>query len=876
MSDLYKVQSLRTYGSSENVYQNLKKYRSVFDEEECTFLYAELAFYNKKFDEDEWTAQGRMVCTRVDDESIMCDHNKTYTISKTTNIFYVREGWGTPTAGWWKKGKYRWDAYINGTLVGTVYFYILALGKVTPDQNPYIELKEVKLFESDNVNQPAYGSRNYLKSFKQSSLRYLYVELLIDLKEGTPRPLPLEFTFNFYNSQGQYKATCSNFFTYEAADTLIYMDTGYGSATPGGFWFADKYTVEIIFMDTLIGVAPFEIGENDEASGGSLPFKTSRRLSTADSSAQEAAKPTEKPKPTFEEATAELKKLIGLESVKQQLDEFSTYLQFLQIRKKKGFTEHSKFNMHAVFTGNPGTGKTTVAAMMGQIYHSLDLLSKGHVVEVGRVDLIGEYIGQTAPKVQKAIDKARGGILFIDEAYALTARAQGADNRDFGPEALEVLMKEMSDGKGDIAMIFAGYPKEMSQFLSTNPGMSSRINSVIKFPDYTPDELMQIAQYAAKKKDIVLSPEAEQFIFRKVVEAYRNRNEQFGNARYIHGIIEECKENMALRLVRSGKNLDELTSEEISTVALFDAERSFGVSNAQNVQIPVDQPLLDEALAELHALVGIDPIKHQVDELAKLVRYYTEIGRDVRKAFSIHTVFTGNPGTGKTTVARILVKIYKALGVLERGHLVECDRKALVSGYIGQTAIKTEELIASAKGGGLFIDEAYSLFTGENDTYGKEAINTLLKAMEDQRGEFMVIVAGYVDEMRHFLESNPGLMSRFDKTIHFDDYSEPQLAEIARTMFLDENLYLDESSTEILGQYIRQLVASKHKYFGNGRTIRKIVKEIIRRQNLRLASLSSGERSPELIRTVQEADLENIRLADFDASSPSERKIIGF
>lgn len=870
MSDLFKLQQMRTYGSAENLYQNFKKYRRVFDEKECSYLYVEVAFFNKKFDEQDWRTNVRLICTREDDGTKICEHNKTYTITKDTNIYYVREGWGTPEPGWWKKGKYRWDAYIGETFVGTYNFFINNLGLVTESENPYFSIRTLKMFETGTTIIPK-AERTYYKKFAAATTRYINIELDIEWQTAL-RPMPFEFIFNFYNDVGQYKATCAYFWEYTHESMTCTFDSGDGAATAGSFWVADSYTVEVIFMDTLVAVVPFSVGEAAETHEGTLAYYTTR---TAADASEGAITPTIKKKMTFDEATENLKQLIGLDKVKEQLDEFSTYLQFLQVRKKKGFTESGKFNMHAVFMGNPGTGKTTVANMLGQIYHSLDLLSKGHVVEVGRVDLVGEYIGQTAPKVQKAIEKARGGILFIDEAYALTSRAQGADSRDFGPEVIEVLLKEMSDGAGDIAMIFAGYPKEMNQFLATNPGMSSRIQSVITFPDYTPNEMMEIAAYSAKKKDVIISEAAREFIHRRVVEEYRNRDEHFGNARYVNGIIEECKENMALRLMRSGLNLEDMSSDQLSTIDLADAEKAFGVSNSQNVQIPVDQPLLDDALRELHALIGINDIKSQVDEMVKLVRYYTEIGRDVKKAFSIHTVFTGNPGTGKTTVARILVKIYKALGVLERGHLVECDRKNLVGTYIGETAVKTANLIASAKGGGLFIDEAYALNTGSGDTYGKEAINTLLKAMEDQRGEFMVVVAGYVDEMRGFLESNPGLMSRFDKSINFPDYTAEQLLEIARSLLVAEYLYLDIEAAAVLNQYIGQLLANKHKYFGNARTMRKLIKEVARRQNLRLAQLSAAERTPELIRTVAVADLQNIRLSEFEAGS-DERKTIGF
>lgn len=869
MSVHFKFQHLKVFGSTENLYQNFKKYRIVYDEAECTYIYAELAFYNKKFDEEDWTANVRLICTNEATHEAICTLDKTYNVTNDTNIYYSREGWGTPSPGWWKKGKYRWDAYINGEFVGKTHFHIDNKGLVTTSANPYLTLKGVRLFESA-TGALELSKRQYLQEFDKSATRYIHMELDIELKT-TERPFPVEFQFNFYNDAGQYKASTSYFQEQTETVNNLLIDTAYGAATVG-FWYADKYTMEILFMDSLVGIVQFVVSDHAVPHDGSLPFALDSQPTQTSAPTPPPAKPADNPKPTFEEATAELKKLIGLESVKTQMDEFATYLQFLQIRKKKGFEESGKFNMHTVFTGNPGTGKTTVAKMLGQIYYSLDLLSKGHVVEAGRADLVGEYIGQTAPKVQKLLEKARGGILFIDEAYALSDR--GDDGKDFGKEVIEVLLKEMSDGAGDLAIVFAGYPQEMQAFLTSNPGLGSRIANSIAFPDYTPNELMEIATYAAQKRDIVLSPEASSFLHRKIVEVYRNRDKHFGNARFVHGIIEECKENMALRLMKSG-NLDALDKDALSTVTLDDAERAFGVSNRQLVQIPIDEPLLQEALLELHSLVGMNDIKRDVDELAKLVRYYTEIGRDVKKAFSLHTVFMGNPGTGKTTVARIITKIYKALGVLERGHLVETDREGLVAPYVGQTAIKTDEKIQLALGGCLFIDEAYALGKGggQND-FGGEAVDTLLKRMEDKRGEFMVIVAGYPDEMRNFLELNPGLMSRFDRTLTFSDYSNVELFDIAIDMLEAEQLYPNDEATTLIRDYIQHLLENKHTYFGNARTVRKVVKEITRRQNLRLALLPASERTPAMIRTVLPEDVQNIQL--MEQNQTPKRKSIGF
>jgi SpoVK/Ycf46/Vps4 family AAA+-type ATPase len=248
--------------------------------------------------------------------------------------------------------------------------------------------------------------------------------------------------------------------------------------------------------------------------------------------------------------------------------------------------------------------------------------------------------------------------------------------------------------------------------------------------------------------------------------------------------------------------------------------------------------------------------------------------------FYLHTVFVGNPGTGKTTVARILTKIYKALGVLERGHMVETDRQGLVAGYVGQTAIKTAERIDESMGGVLFIDEAYALTSSGNGSmaggsdFGNEAIQTILKRMEDNRGQFFVFAAGYPDNMEAFLKANPGLRSRFDKILKFEDYQSKDLMKIALQMLEQERLIVDKDAGKHLVKYLDFLYEFRDKYFGNARSVRNVVNDIVKNQSLRLASIPAEERDPNILNLITYEDVATLKLSHED--NIFNKKSIGF
>jgi SpoVK/Ycf46/Vps4 family AAA+-type ATPase len=846
----YKFNAIKIYSSDEWMANSTKRYRTVFDRMETNYMRAEFSFFNKLFDEEEWETTVNLKAFKLDgsNKTELCNLDSKITVKTDENIVYVRDGWGNETYGtFWKRGDYQWEAYLDNEFVGSAKFYIEDVGVVTNDYNPYMEIESIKLYSGPFEVMPENESK-YLVKFNRDETLYVWVECKI--KNKTSADWFCELFYNFYDDARQLKGQTDtlNYIDKNKQDEKFSYEAGWGNKTTGS-WKHDKYTVEIVFMDTLLAIVPFEVGAEEvegevEILGNNL-------------SAVPLKKGTEKTAESLEDIMKQLNELIGLQEVKKEIKDHISYLNFIKLRKEKGFEDSEKMSLHSVFTGNPGTGKTTVVNLLGKIYNKMGLLSKGHVKEVDRSDLVGEYIGQTAPRVKKLIDEARGGILFIDEAYALSRE----DDKDFGKEAIEILIKEMSDGKGDIAIMCAGYPKEMKHFLESNPGMKSRFNYYFHFDDYVPDELEEIALFACTKRSVKLTDEAKTEIRKILVEAFRNRNDSFGNARFAFSLIDEAKMNLGLRLM-TNPDVANLTEEALQTIELADVEPIIAGKQKKKLNFEVDELRLKESLHELNSLVGLINIKDEINELVKLVRYYRETGKHTLNKFSLHTVFTGNPGTGKTTVARIIGGIYKSLGLLEKGHVVETDREGLIAGYVGQTALKTKVKIDEAMGGVLFIDEAYALSDGSNNDFGKEAIEIILKNMEDNRGKFAVIVAGYPDNMSNFLLSNPGLKSRFDRVLNFIDYTSAELYDIAVGLLAKENLKADAKAEEHLRKYFDILFSKKDKYFGNARTVRNVVGEAIKNQNLRMASMPSAHRTKEMLDILTLDDVKEFTLEE--------------
>lgn len=514
----------------------------------------------------------------------------------------------------------------------------------------------------------------------------------------------------------------------------------------------------------------------------------------------------------------ELAAIIGLEDVKDFVRTQYNVILAREKRKKASLKVDTTQSLNMIFSGNPGTGKTTMARVVADMFHSMGLLKSGHLVETDKSGLIAEYVGQTAKKTEEVFKSALGGVLFIDEAYAITN-----DGSSYGQECIDILVKLIEDYRGEILVILAGYSKEMNDFMKANSGLESRFPLKIEFPDYSADELFEIGKNMISKKGFSLSEDAILVFKEAIYNLKRHSTAVSGNGRMVRNYIDEIIRNQSSRIA-----LSEVSTEEMTVIIAKDIEAESPVENTYNLE------------AELSKVVGLESVKNYIRSLnARLMvqEQRKKHGLKVSTTQTLHMIFMGNPGTGKTMMARTVANVLSNMGIISTNKLVETDRSGLVAGYVGQTAIKTREVIESALNGVLFIDEAYALAQGGNNDFGQEAIDTLVKMMDDNRDRLVVILAGYYDDMHNFLNQNAGLKSRFPNIIEFEDYSTDELLSIAKKMYKEQGYVLSSEAIGLLGEIFEK--GKKQPQFGNGRYVRNIFEKSLNSQAVRLSRSST-------------------------------------
>ena len=525
------------------------------------------------------------------------------------------------------------------------------------------------------------------------------------------------------------------------------------------------------------------------------------------------------------ESEKKLNEMIGLSGIKESIKKIKAYA----LANK----DSKDLNIHMCFLGNPGSGKTEVARYIAGILYENKILPTKKIIEVDRSGLVSQYFGATAEKTSGVIASAMGGVLFIDEAYALGNNSDHGVT-DYGKEAIDTLVKAMEDFRGKFCVILAGYKSEMLQMLSTNPGFKSRIQFTLDFPNYSRDELNEIATQMLKKRQYSIGDAAMNRILD--ITDIKRKEPNFANAREIRNILDQVIMCQNVRCL--GTDDKELGLVDVNKY-IEDADINLPMSETKAGRILSGEEELDQ-------LIGL----HSVKRMIKKIKAYAKRNQGAPD-FNLHMCFYGNPGTGKTEVARILSRILYDAGVLKEAKIIETDAHGLIGQYVGETAPKTQKRIDESMNGVLFIDEAYALAasTGNNvNSYGEEAIATLLKGMEDRRGQFCVILAGYKEEMKSLLNANPGFESRIQFSLEFPDYTREELGEIANS-FLSKKKYsiTDDALNRLLD--IADFFRAKPN-FANARTVRNVLDQVILNQNLRTEDC--GDKSEIILQDVDD------------------------
>lgn len=479
-------------------------------------------------------------------------------------------------------------------------------------------------------------------------------------------------------------------------------------------------------------------------------------------------------------------------------------------------------NRTLLFIGAPGTGKSIVADWFIDILKKNQLLqsdveivdAKKLKAEYGDEFSLGNFLHQISNKVLVIED------IHVDVDYAAE------------------IFRAVSLNKLGKICICIGLDTPLDNYLRDNPDIKQKVDYTFDFKPYNDSELRDILKSKIRQKGYLFSENMDDLLVQFVTEGNKNPNKEHVNGYLAEELWNKIYECFSAR-VRPFESPD------------------FQTIYPEDIPIRNVKKTEEEIFAELDSLIGLEEVKLQIRQLWTSVKMTLErrkmgISAELPK---LHIVFKGNPGTGKTTVARILGELFYSIGLLPSSNIFEADRSKLIAQYVGQTAPLVNDCCDKAIGGILFIDEAYALKQGDNDSFGQEAIDTLLKRMEDDRGKFIVIVAGYPNEMNRFLKSNPGLDSRFNTTFNFADYSPEELLQIFNQYVTKKDFVMTDKAMLKASVVIKKLYAARTKDFANAREMRNLYDKTKRDFDNRIATLPENQRTKEVLQTIEAEDI---------------------
>ena len=695
----------------------------------------------------------------------------------------------------------------------------------------HVELTNICLLRSED-SEEAFSdvdqSLTYIQ-FRREDLAQIFVASLFE-----PRTqLPTEFfrvNVALYDDMGrllQFENREASYAENEGCD-YQFLTVSLGSFSDY-HWEQGSYRIEVSWCREVMASLMFTVAEKDLLGDFDINAiqpkvdRGSRKIVQGVKNAQE-----------------KLDAMIGMKKIKERIASLRQMSRLKQQRQRVGLPTQ-EIPLHALFIGNAGTGKSTIVELIGQLYHEMGLLSKGHVVYEERRTLIGRYYDSELRETERALRNAQGGILFIDHAPTLNVKD---DPKDPGHKVLESLLIAMEDrDKRDWMLVLAGYPNEMDKMLNSNPGLRSCFNETFYFEDFKVDELMQIADLHCRQNKYLMTEEARLNLESLVTRDYNTRDESFGNGRYIKQLLEQkIIPHMGLRLLNvetpTIAQLQTITEEDIPSLRRSESSRG---------------------LEQLREMVGLTSLKTSIEshlDFVKMTNLRMQQGIHTSMP-PLHMVFMGNPGTGKTTVAGYMGEIYASFGILSHGEVIHVEKSDLVGDHIGETEAKVRAVLSRARGNVLFIDEAYQLWSAKDDhDFGRIVVESLLTTLSNEYVDMIVILAGYTHEMDRLLEMNPGLKSRFPYVFHFEDYTADELLKIGKYSVRRQGFAMTEEAEKLLRAIILKQTRQKTSSFGNARFVKRLLTtQILPRMASRLAQQCTSVPSLQELTTIIGEDM---------------------
>ena len=621
-----------------------------------------------------------------------------------------------------------------------------------------------------------------------------------------------EMIWNLYSATGVLLET----FTSDFSNTETFNALAKFGEFNDYVWEKGEYRLELKWFQETMLSALFKVGDQDIANEYD-PLVIRRKEETIQEQADGLS------------ALERLDRMAGLEDIKKKVHSFVNYTKLQQKRKEAGLPTKQPA-LHARFLGNPGTGKTTVAKLLGQIYKELGLLSSGHVVVEERKNFIGRYYDSEGSAVDNALSRAKGGILLIDEAYNLYVEN---DEKDPGRRVLEYLLTALSDENNrDWMLILAGYPKEMERMLDSNPGLKSRVSDEFTFKDYDVDTLMEIAEIYCQDNSYILSEEGRKMLRAAISFEFEHKDRHFGNGRYVNKFLDTViSTNMATRI----SAIESPTKEQLMTIEAEDIV--IDSKDAIRISGQFDEDAIDEALKRLDALVGLNKVKSAIHNFVNVARYLNSQGERFTGKGLLKWNFTGSTGTGKSTVAQILADILKAMNLIQSNEVTEIKGEEIfnVSEYTCNETLK--EAAKKNQKGMLHIDADAPEFRSREYRMTNEMVRIKLTNLiqeDNSAGALIISECSSPKQSIAYTLANNGVYD-YDHIFIFDDYTEEELYQILLQCLEKYRLTMSEEAECSLKEYIRNLCINRELSFANARTMKTLSRAIYEIVLLRLS-----------------------------------------